>query len=147
MTLTPQYTDLDQRKQVRRYGERVLYTDGSYGQGVSGWAVVENGECVHQDWARGLTSNLAEGMAILAALGLVQGGSALILSDSQGWVSALTNNKPIRGKGAKEIHEQAMELLHPLVSIQWIPAHTGNIPGNELADSMAKMARCCRLSY
>lgn len=125
---------------------RVLYTDGSHNHGVSGWAIVEDMECIYQNWGRGLTSNIAEGLAILQALKIVQGDKALILSDSLAWVKALTDLKPIKGKGAKEIYEQAAPLLHPNIQLRWVPSHTDYLPGNELADEYASQARHCRIS-
>lgn len=141
MTLLPQYVDLGRnRREVLRYGRRVLYTDGSYDNGVAGWAVVEDNECIHADWGRGMTSNMAEGMAILSALRLVRDSSALILSDSMSWVTMLTNRRPTRGKGTKDIFSQAEEFLSPLVQFEWVPGHS-NISGNEIADSYATNVR------
>ena len=142
MTLIPRYAlEFKTEKWVERLNTRVLYADGSYDHGVAGWAVVEGDQCLHQGWARGITSNMAEGKAILSALTLVGEGSAVIFSDSMAWVNALNNNKNIKGKGAKEIMLEARNLLHPLISLKWIPAHTTVIQGNELADSYARHAR------
>ena len=144
MTLIPQYLDLGRdRFEVKRFGRRVLYTDGSYDHGVAGWAVVENNECIHADWARGITSNMAEGMGILAALRLVKNSPALILSDSLSWVTMLTNRRPSKGKGTKDIFRQAEEFLSPLVEFEWVPGHS-DVAGNELANSYAQDVRAAR---
>lgn len=122
---------------------RVLYTDGSYDNGVAGWAVVENDECIHADWKQGITSNMAEGMGILSALRLVGNVPALIVSDSLSWVTMLTNRKAAKGKGTKDIFRQAEEFLSPLVSFEWVPGHS-DIPGNELANAYAQSVREAR---
>ena len=142
MTLVPRFIEAGLSfRAVQRYQSRTLYTDGSYDNGVAGWAVVEDGECIHQDWGRGVTSNMAEGHALVAALRLVQGVPATILTDSQGWVAAITQSKRAKGKGAKEILDEALNLFHSQIELVWVPAHTGVIAGNELADSYAKEAR------
>lgn len=144
MTLLPQYIDLgNNRQEVVRFGRRVLYTDGSYDNGVAGWAVVENDACIHADWGRGMTSNMAEGMAILSALRLVGKSPALILSDSLSWVTMFTRRKPAKGKGTRDIFKQAEEFLSPLVSFEWVPGHS-SIEGNELANAYAVDARVAR---
>lgn len=138
--LWPKYTDLPTPLPTR-LGERILFTDGSYNHGVSGWAVVENGKCILQDWSRGLTSNLAEGMAIQAALELVTEGPALILSDSLAWVQALSVKGRMRGKPSKEVYNSCKEMLRPEVQLEWVPSHTGKVVGNEIADEWARDAR------
>lgn len=143
MTLTPQFI-VD--GVVKRLHSRSLFCDASHNQGVSGWAVVEGEECIHQDWAKGITSNLAEGMAVLDSIKLVGPDTATIFSDSMAWVSAVGNRKSIRGKGAREVFDEIMDHRHKGISLQWVPSHTGHILGNELADSYAKMARMCRIS-
>lgn len=138
--LWPKYADLPNPSALR-LGERFLYTDGSYNHGVSGWAVVELGVCILQDWSRGLTSNLAEGMAIQAALELLPTGPATIRSDSLAWVQALTVKGRMRGKPSKEVYSNCKDMLRPDIKLQWVPSHTGRYQGNELADEWARDAR------
>lgn len=108
--------------------------------------MVEGEECIFQDWARGITSNLAEGYAVLAALHQAGTGHATIFTDSMAWVSAVERRKSIKGKGAQEVFDEIMDTHHKGISLQWVPSHTGRILGNELADSYAKMARLCKLT-
>lgn len=144
MSLTPQ---LGVNGEVRRLFERTLYCDASHHQGAAGWAVVENEECVFQDWARGITSNLAEGMAVLEAYIHVRDSpSATIYTDSLSWASAVDRRRSIRGKESRNIFDQIMDIDRPGIRLRWIPGHTGLIKGNELADHYAKMARICRTS-
>lgn len=144
--LWPKYMDLP-TPTLTHLGERILYTDGSYNHGVSGWAVVESGICILQDWSRGLTSNLAEGMAIQAALELVVEGPALILSDSLAWVQALSVKGRMRGKPSKEVYTNCKDMLRPEVKLQWIPSHTDRFPGNALADEWARDARVNHITH
>lgn len=147
MSLVPRFVEAGSEfKSVQRYKSRVLYTDGSYDHGVAGWAVVEGTECIHQDWGRGITSNMAEGQAILAALRIAQGRPATILTDSRSWVTAITQSRRVKGKGAKDILEASLDLYHPHIELAWVPSHTGMIVGNELADSYAREARLSKLS-
>ena len=148
MTLIPQYFDVDHNKTyVRRLGMRYLFTDGSYDNGIAGWAVVEEEECIAQGWKRGVTSNLAEGEAIVAALRLAYQDNAMIFTDSMGWVKALSKNSTFKRKETVYLLEEAFDLYHPKRHVvEWVPSHTGRILGNELADSYAKQARLLKLS-
>lgn len=146
MTLIPQYHIVDHNKTyVRRLGMRILFTDGSYDNGVSGWAVVEEEDCISQGWRRGGTSNLAEGEAILAALRAVGDSPALIFTDALAWVRAFNREGSFKKAEAKEVLSHALDIYHPTKhTVEWIPSHTGRILGNELADSYAKQARCLK---
>lgn len=147
MTLIPQYVSSGATKHaVMRLGMRVLYSDGSYDHGIAGWAVVEGDECLFQDWGFGVTSNMAEGMAVLEALKIAQGQPAVIMSDSMAWVNSLNRKKPLKGKGSHSIFEEAVQLYTKDISLQWIPGHTDMIQGNQLADEYARQARHCRIS-
>ena len=145
MSLIPRYVSLGNAQVVLKESMRVLYTDGSYDHGVAGWAVVENDACIHQGWKRGTTSNMAEGEAILAALKIIGLGTAIIISDSLSWVTALSEGRSIKGKGAGEILSRSRALIHPGIKLHWVPSHTG-LEGNELADSYAREARLLRSS-
>lgn len=137
--LKPRYCNTSNK--VIRLNPRTLYTDGSYLNGVAGWAVVEDGKCVYSNWRRGVSSNLAEGYAIVEAMRIIGDSTALIVSDSLAWVNAISKRRRIRGKGAKEILDEARELYHSGIDLQWIPSHTGLVPGNDLADAHACYAR------
>lgn len=141
MSLIPRYHEVTNEIEIWR--TRTLYTDGSYDHGVAGWAVVENGECIFSDWGRGVTSNMAEGYAIIEALRIVGDARATIISDSQAWVNAITHTKRLRGKGSRMILDEALNLINPKINLRWIPSHSG-YHGNELADSHAREARLVR---
>lgn len=125
---------------------RTLYTDGSYDNGVAGWAVVEGNRCLHQDWGVGIHSNLAEGMGILSALQILGGsGPGVIYTDSLSWVHALNLRGKVKGEKSKMVLEEAMDRMSPQIQVLWIPGHS-KIPGNELVDSYAKEARSAKVS-
>lgn len=127
-------------------GGRVLYTDGSYDQGVAGWAVVEDGSILLQDWSRGLTSNLAEGYAVLEAVKILGSRSyGTIVTDSMVWADCVNRRRTMKGKAHKVILEELYDRIHDGISIRWIAGHSGEY-GNELADMYAKQARLDRIS-
>ena len=125
-----------------------VYTDASYDHGVAGWAVVRDGECILQDWSRGLTSNLAEGRAILDALKLLKKTSMNIeiRSDSSSWVSSLNTRKPVRGRANRTIYDEAVSLLRPNILLNWIPGHRDEYPEHIFCDELAGQARIHKIT-
>lgn len=147
MTLTPQYVKATEAYNiVRRLGRRIMYADGSYNQGVSGWAVVENNELIYQNWSRGLTSNLAEGMAILEAFRIMDPTEfGIIVTDSRTWAECINGRKTMKGKETKEILQEIYSFFPTNIHIVWTKGHSGEV-GNELADMYAKQARSDKVS-
>lgn len=147
MTLAPERIPAGAGAEVlHRNGNRVLYTDGSYDQGVAGWAVVENGSILLQDWSRGLTSNLAEGFAILGAVKLIgKKPQGIVVTDSLAWADCLNRGRTMKGKGHKSLLEDIYDHMNEDTYFHWVPGHSGDY-GNELADMYAKQARLERIS-
>lgn len=142
MTLTPRFRDVGaDTLLICRTNQRVLWTDASFKNGISGWAVVEEETCLHYDWERGLTSNLAEGVAIRDALRILQGGSGIVLTDSSSWSRALNGEGNMKGGAANRVMEECRSMLHPSLAVRWVPSHTKHLTGNILADQYAKHAR------
>lgn len=126
---------------------RVLWTDASYNHGISGWAVVEDDMCILQDWRRGLTSNLAEGIAIRDALHILGDNQGAVLTDSMCWSEALAGRRRIKGRAPNTILEECSVLLRENRSrVYWVPSHTQVLHGNILADQCAKEARVGKLT-
>lgn len=136
---------LSHRERTNFYNSRTLYTDGSYDNGVAGWAVVEGETCIYQDWGLGIHSNLAEGLGILSALKILDGESGVIYSDSLCWVNAVNKRGKMKGEKSKVVLNESLDLLSSDIEVIWVPGHLG-IPGNELVDSYAKEARTSKVS-
>lgn len=132
---------------------RVLWTDGSAmpNPGPGGFAVIEDGRPVALG-SDGETSNIKmEGEALLAALRVLDGQKAVIMTDSEFWVNVLTKWAPgwrerwwTKSKGEIKNLELVRELYGAYcaanVKLIWTRGHVGT-EMNELADEWANKAR------
>jgi ribonuclease HI len=128
---------------------RVYYTDGSChpNPGPGGCAVIENRKPIYLGYEPHSTNNRMEGMAILAALAIVDTGPLTIITDSMLWVNILTkwaSNWEKRGFTKiknPDIVIPAFRLFRASdAKIEWVAGHSGNA-GNSDADYWANKAR------
>lgn len=118
------------------------YTDGSKINNKVGYGVVLNGVTIKSSRINDKSSVYsAEAMAILSAILHINENNSnsvsAIFTDSAGIIDQLLVNN----KKKLEIINQIKFNMTPNIKIVWIPSHFG-IPGNELADSVAKKAAC-----
>lgn len=133
---------------------RIFFTDGSASPnpGPGGYAVIEDGQPVALGSEDGDTTNIRmEGLALVAALELVDGAPCQIHTDSEFWINVITKWAPgWEAKGWKKKGGEIKNLdivqkvydLHENSQAQliWVRGHVGN-EGNELADTWANKAR------
>jgi ribonuclease HI len=137
----------------------VYYTDGSCwpNPGPGGWAVVkEVGEGEYEAVGVGsaiLTTNVQmEGQALIEAMVITSGLTAVIHTDSLFWVQAMTEWASVweRSGWKNSNHEQVKNLVmvkhlwglyqRGNVGLRWVRGHSG-FAGNEYADQVADAAR------
>ena len=123
-----------------------VFCDGSLKGALCGCAVWSASFSLQAKLPPGSSIFTAELYAIFCAASYVSTlpGRFLILTDSLSSVSALAPGLP----GSHYLVPKIASLLSGLpqnkITVQWVPSHVG-IPGNELADAMAK--RSLHLSY
>ncbi len=132
----------------------IFYTDGSASPnpGPGGFAVVDNdGKPVFLGSEKQSTNIRMEAMAIIKALELANGESAQIYTDSQFWISVLTEWAPnwqknnwTKKKGEiknLDLVKKAFTLYqNSKAQLIWVKAHNEQ-PQNEAADEWANKAR------
>lgn len=133
---------------------RTFYTDGSASPnpGPGGYAVIDqNGQPVFLGSEKLSTNIRMEAMAIIKALELADGKVAQIYTDSQFWISVLTEWAPnwqrnnwTKKKGEiknLDLVKRSYELYNnSKTTLVWVKAHN-NHPYNEAADRWANEAR------
>ena len=103
-----------------------VYVDGSGGADPGfGYYVAETGETFYEK-RRGITSNQAEYLAILAALKKFAGSGAAvtILSDSKNTVMQLNHSYAVNNEALRQLARQAWPLMAaaaPNLKIEWVP--------------------------
>jgi ribonuclease HI len=125
----------------------VIYTDGSMIRDQTGFAIHNNSDCKLEQRLQSPSSVFsAEILAIKSALEYITTkpqGKYIIFSDSMSSLMALESRKfscqshPIV-LHCKQIYYDIQRSGHD-VTLSWVPAHVG-VPGNEIADEMAKNA-------
>ena len=131
----------------------ILYTDGSCSPnpGPGGYAVIENGSPVALGGDKDSTNIRMEGKALIAAIDYADGEKCEIRTDSQFWISVVTDwaiNWEKRGWKKAKGEIQNLDIVKELyqkfndsnVKLVFVKAHVGT-EGNELADEWANKAR------
>lgn len=135
---------------------RILWTDGSASPnpGPGGFAVIEGSKPVALGKEPHTTNIRMEGLALIAALELVDGEDAEIHTDSEFWINVLTKwadgwaergwKKSTKGEIqnldiVKRLHAIYQKNKHN-VELKWVRGHIG-VEMNELADEWANKAR------
>ena len=124
-------------------GYEFLYTDGAKNDRGVGCALVHGNRCLQFKLPEICSVFTAEAVAILEALKYVESENfhkCVVCTDSLSVVTALrsaVSDNPVLNDILDTIHR----LLHMgrRVIIIWVPGHC-NIPGNEMADTNAKLA-------
>lgn len=132
---------------------RTLWTDGSAlpNPGLGGFAVIEDGEPVALGGEEKSTNIRMEGMALIAAMELLDGEPGDIVTDSEFWINVLTKWAPswkrrgwVKSTGPiknLDLVKRAYELYCANnVHLIWTRGHIGT-EMNELADEWANKAR------
>lgn len=132
-----------------------MWTDGSASPnpGPGGFAVIEDGKPVALGREPDTTNIRMEGMALIAALELVDGVDAEIHTDSEFWINVLTkwaDGWARRGWRKSRGEIQNLDIVKRLytiyqknkrnVELKWVRGHVG-VKMNELADRWANKAR------
>jgi ribonuclease HI len=140
-----------------------LWTDGSAGPtnpGPGGWAVVCRSGVVRVGSEDRTTNIRMEGQAILEAMRYAAGRRVIIRSDSQFWISTLTEWAPSweRNNWRKSNGDEPANLdmirtslwvyraAEQVTKFIWVKGHNGD-QGNEFADQWATRARLQKLRY
>jgi ribonuclease HI len=131
----------------------ILHTDGSCAPnpGPGGYAVICNGEPVALGFDTTSTNIRMEGQALIAALKIAQNEHVEIRTDSQFWISVITDwaiKWEANGWKKKGGEIQNLDLVKQLCALYksstaklvFVRAHVGT-EGNELADTWANKAR------
>ena len=134
----------------------IIYTDGSFAQGLCGFGIViitSNGDKLvaygrvpETVQTNGPTNNVAELYAIYVALSLVK-GDVILYSDSQYSINSLTTHihdyiqKGWSGIANRNLIEGAYgQMTGRTVTLQYVPGHS-KIELNEEADRLAEQGR------
>ena len=120
---------------------QVIYTDGSLQEDKTGCAIIFQNRPYLYRLPNNTSIYTAELFAILKSLSLISTSPAqdfLICSDSYSALQTIKSGK--LNALTSQIFSLYTNMPNPKsITLEWIPSHK-NIPGNELADKMAKQS-------